>query len=67
MTRVTGALTCMSRSLSRAGGRACLVERGLEQHGYDALQALVADYVHEPNAATNRRSSSNLDQLMRGL
>jgi hypothetical protein len=28
-------------------GRAYLVERGLEHDGYDALRALVADYVHQ--------------------
>lgn len=28
-------------------GRAYLVERGLEQDGYDALQALVSDYVEQ--------------------
>jgi hypothetical protein len=28
-------------------GRAYLVERGLEHDGYDALKALVADYVNQ--------------------
>lgn len=28
-----------------SGGRAYLVERGLEQDGYDALKALVVDYL----------------------
>ena len=30
-----------------APGRAYLVDRGLEEDGYSALKALVADYVHE--------------------
>jgi hypothetical protein len=30
---------------SNAGGRSYLVERGLEEDGYSALRALVADYV----------------------
>jgi hypothetical protein len=29
------------------GGRAYLVERGLEQDGHGALQALIGDYVHQ--------------------
>jgi hypothetical protein len=31
----------------RAPGRAYLVERGLEQDGYDAVKALVADYLQQ--------------------
>lgn len=32
---------------SAGGGRSYLVERGLEQDGYSALKALVADYVEQ--------------------
>jgi hypothetical protein len=32
---------------AQGGGRAFLVERELEQDGYDALRALVADYLNQ--------------------
>ena len=39
-------------------GRAVLVERGLEQDGYAALLALVADYIRRPSATTRFQCSS---------
>ena len=41
--RINGVVRITDTPVS--GGRAFLVERGLEEDGYQALQALVADYV----------------------
>ena len=51
--RVEGAVRITDRPVAN-GGRAYLVERGLEQDGYAALKALVADY---------RRVALRLDQV----
>ena len=40
-----GSVVRVSDRPADASGRAYLVERGLEQDGYDALKALVADYL----------------------
>ena len=47
--------------------RVFLVERGLEQDGYGALQALVADYMHESVRRDEPAILVNLDQLAAGL
>ena len=39
--------TCGSPTARTDGGRAYLVERGLEEDGYAALNALVADYLEQ--------------------
>lgn len=47
--------------------RVFLVERGLEQDGYGALQALVADYMRESVRRDEPAILVNLDQLAAGL
>lgn len=42
--RVNGSARLIDRP-ARPGGRAYLIERGLEQDGYSALKALLADYL----------------------
>lgn len=44
--RVNG-VVCITDSASDPGSRAYLIERGLEQDGNAALQAVVADYVQQ--------------------
>ncbi len=55
---------------ARGRGRAYLVERELEQDGYDALKALVADYVEQarlladvPMAVSPLKSDAPLGRL----
>ena len=45
------------------GGRAFLVERGLEEDGYQALQALVADYITQSERRDEPAILVNLDHL----
>jgi hypothetical protein len=45
------------------GGRAFLVERGLEEDGYQALQALVADYITQSERRDEPAILVNLERL----
>jgi len=46
-----------------SGGRAFLVERGLEQDGYAALQALVNDYITQSQRRDEPAILVNLEHL----
>ena len=48
------------------GGRAFLVERGLEQDGYQALQALVSDYIAQSQSRDEPAILVNLVHLAAG-
>lgn len=45
------------------GGRAFLVERGLEQDGYHALQAVVSDYIAQSQSRDEPAILVNLEHL----
>jgi len=45
--RINGTVRLTDRPAHEPGGRSYLIETGLEQDGYAALSALLADYLHQ--------------------
>jgi hypothetical protein len=59
--RINGVVRITDSPVS--GGRAFLVERGLEQDGYAALQALVNDYISQSQRRDEPAILVNLEHL----
>lgn len=65
--RVNGVVRIADRPVEGQSGRSYLIERGIEQDGYSALNALVADYIANSERRDEPAILVDLDRLAKGL